>query len=145
MFRMSFDFEDRNYDNQDLQVVNAALASMRLSDLKMEDSDGYLATREVYDQETNQLKETKYNYGFDRLTFACDADEDEDLHAWQVDVQTFPKGEVSSTHAFHDMWCNEHPDRAMRTLAQYSYDNADVYVVLHHEKTVVQKSGDEMD
>jgi hypothetical protein len=41
---------------------------------------------------------------------------------------------MSNSDAFHDMWYKQHPDRAMRTLTQYAFDDADAFVVLHHEK-----------
>ena len=132
MFKMSFDFEDRELT--DLDFVNAALSAMRLSDLKAADSDGYLAVKTEYDPDTHQPTETTYHYGFDHLTLVCETDEDDDPYTWQVDAQAFPKGEMSDSDAFHDMWCKQHPDRTMRTLTQYAFDDADAFVVLHHDK-----------
>ena len=131
MFRMRFDFEERNVTN--LNFINTALSALRLSDLKDEDSDGYLAVRTAYDPNTHQPAETAYHYGFDHLTLVCETDENDDPHTWQVDAQAFPKGEVPSSHAFHSMWHKQHPDRTMRTLTQYAFDDADAFVVLHHE------------
>lgn len=131
MFKMSFDFEDRELT--DLDFVNAALSAMRLSNLKAEESDGYLAVRTAYDPDTHQPTETTYHYGFDQLTLICETDKEDDPHTWQVDAQVFHKGEMSSSDVFHDMWCKQHPDRTMRTLTQYSFDDADAFVILYHE------------
>ncbi len=131
MFKMKFEFKNRELT--DMNYVNAALSGMRLSDLKVEDGDGYLEVRTAYNQ-AQQPTETTYHYGFDNLVLACEADDD-DPHTWQMDAQAFPKGELSESNLFHDKWCGEHPDRAMRVLTQYSFDNADAFVVLHHEKT----------
>jgi len=132
MFKMSFEFKNR--DIEDLRHVNAALASMRLSSLKMDGSDGYLATITTRDPKTQQVTDITYGYGFDQLTLACETVEREGLHAWQIDTQAFPKGEVSGSDKFHDMWCAEHTDRVMRVLMTHEFDDEYAFVVLHHEK-----------
>ena len=132
MFKMTFDFNDRELT--DLEQVNTALSALRFSNVEMENSDGYLATTTTYDAETQRPKGITYNYGFDHLELACERDEGDELHTWQVDTQAFPKGEVSGSDEFHDIWCGEYPNRAVRTLMQYSFKEADAFVVLYHEK-----------
>lgn len=132
MFNMIFDFEDRELNNID--YVNAALSAMQLSDVSLEDSDGFVAVTTHYDTETHQPKEKTYDFGFDKLDLACEAEEDEDLHIWQIDAHAFPEGEISASNEFHAMWCDEHPDRALRRIVKYSYGTTDVFVVLHHER-----------
>ncbi len=130
MFTMRFDFQD--HDTADISSVNAALSGMRLSHLKVEDSDGYLAVCTSYDQDQRPAG-TTYRYGFDHLSLACETEGD-DLHTWQIDAQAYPKGELSGSDAFHDLWCRAHPDRVIRVLVQYGFDNADAFVVLYHER-----------
>ena len=132
MFKMTFEFTDR--EDTDLRYINAALSGMKLSKLNIEDDDGYLAKRTEFDAVTQEPRGISYRYGFDRLVLEYEADEDETLYTWQVDTQAFAKGKYKDSNAFHDMWCSAHPDRVMRALTQYSFQDADVFVVLHHEK-----------
>ncbi len=133
MFRMQFDFDDCRLT--DLNYVNAALSAMRLSDVTAEEMDGYLAAGTEFDPETRQPVRKTFDYGLDHLTLLCEAEEEDALYTWQIDTRAFAKGEVPDTKAFHDAWCLEHPDRAMRSLTQYAFDGADAFVVLHHERT----------
>ena len=135
MIKMRFDFENRKLT--DLDYVNKALSAMRLSDVNVEESDGYLEVTTAYDFETHQPTEITYNYGFDYLVLACEDTEGDEMYTWQVTTVAFPKGKVPDTNAFHEKWCSEHPDRAMRSLIHYTFEeneNADAYVVLHFRK-----------
>ncbi len=136
MFRLSFEFQDR--EEADLAYVNAALSALRLSEVSLEDdSSGCLVIRTDYDTETGLEKRTSFRYVYDRLSLSCEpGDEDDDLFTWQIDAQAFPKGTVAGAEIYHDMWCIEHEDRVMRSLSQYTFDRADVFVVLHHEKAL---------
>lgn len=55
---------------------------------------------------------------------------------YQIDVATFPKGEYDDSEQYHDVWCDDHPDRCMRIMQQISFDVVDVYVVLHHAREI---------
>lgn len=136
MFSMTFNFGDR--DMAEMDYVNKALAGMRLSALEVEDSDGYLAVSTSYDPETHEPTMITYRYGLDHLTLNCEADDGDDLYTWQMDAKAFPKGEISGSNAFHDLWCREHPDRIMRVLSKYDFNDADVFQVLHHEKKTAE-------
>ncbi len=139
MFKISFEFEDRELTN--LDHVNTLLSSLQLSKLEMEDEEGYLATRMEYG-ENGGLKKTTYAYGFDRLTLVCDTEETEEdeLHNWQVETQAFPKTEVPDSRSFHDLWCDQHPNRTMRCVTKYSFAAVNAFVVLHHEKVEAPES-----
>lgn len=131
MFKLRFEFENREWT--DLRFVNKALSGLRLSDVRM-DGDGYLATEYSYDS-SNRAEGVQLHYGFDRLELECETNADEGLFTWQVQAYALPEGAVSGSDAFHEMWCCAYPNRIMRVLEQQSFENADVYIVLYHEKT----------
>ncbi len=129
--KITFEFSDeRNPD--DLHLVNEALSGMGLSELKIADSDGYLQTQIKYKDEVPQ--ETIRRYGFDKLVLECKCNEEEGLCHYQIDTEAIEKGQINSSSVYHDLWCAQHPERIMRVLTQISFDKADVFIVLHHEK-----------
>ena len=130
MFHMVFEFERGEEDC--LAVVNAALGGLRLSEVRIEDDDDYMATAVRYRDDRPVSRE--YRYGYDRLTLACRQREGEERHVWQLDAVAFPRGRAIDSDEFHDRWCAAHPDRTMRMLRQIAFDNADAFVVLYHER-----------
>lgn len=130
MFTLAFEF-DRNV--RGTEQINEKLASMRLSELHIRTNDGYLATKRTFDRD-NTLVSTEYEYGFDKLELECEDGAAEERHVYQIDAAAFPKGEIASSDQYHDLWCADHPGRVMRVLQQISYDTADAFVVLHHER-----------
>lgn len=130
MFKLCFDFENREWT--DTKFVNEALSALRLSSVQM-DSKGYLAIQRTYDS-SNQEKKVQLHYGFDCLELECETNEEEGLFTWQIQAYALPKGEVSGSDAFHEMWCCAYPNRIMRVLQEQSFENVDVYIVLYHEK-----------
>lgn len=129
---MTFEFEDRN--PEEIQHVNAALSAMPVRGIKLEDGAGYLAIRSDYDPASGQILGKTYMYGFDKLCLTCDHDENENAHVYQVDVQAFPKGEFADTDTYHTLWHADHPGRVMRVMQLVEFEDAEAYIVLHHEK-----------
>ena len=127
--KITFDLAARDPDQ--LEYVNKALENLPLSNLKIEDSKGYLQTKIDYD-ENERPKATTYRYGFDSLVLDCGFG-DEGPYYYQIDAEAFPKGQVANSAIFHDLWCSAHPDRVMRVLTQYDFKTADAFVVLHHQ------------
>ena len=127
MFKLSFHF-DREVSG--LEQLNGALAGLPLSELSIERCDGYLATKTSFDSNGSTTAVTK-EYGFDDVAFECQQSPDEAL-IYQIEAATFEKGKI--TGSYHDIWCAEHPDRIMRVLREVSFDTAEVFIVLHHQR-----------
>ena len=134
MFKLIFEFKDREAD-QELACVNGALAGLPLGEMQIAQNDGYLRTKTAYDAETGAPVETSYAYGFDRLELECAPAGAGNGHGYQIDVQAYAKGEYPDGELYHELWCADHPDRVMRMLQKIEYENADAYVILHHERS----------
>ena len=132
MFTMRFQFKEREV--KDINRVNEALSAMKLSGLGIGALEGFLAQTIHYPRETDRQPQTAYWYGFDLLELTCEDEEDEEKYCWQIETAAVPKGRFGSSGDFHDLWCRRHPDRTMRSLRMYSFDQADAFVILHHEK-----------
>lgn len=113
-------------------IINGALDGMRISSLEIENDDGYLCRRNEY--KDGVLCDVSYSYGFDRLELVFECDEDEGLMRYQIDAVALSKGTFNSDRAYHDSWCSAHPDCVMRVLQHVSYDDADAFIVLYHER-----------
>ena len=129
MFKMKFEFKRGEEDC--MALLNGALGAMRLSTVKIENSDGYLMTRTEY--ENDQQVSKSWNYGFDSIELSCEQDENEELCCWQLETEAFPKGQSPSSNVYHTRWCDAHPGRFMSVLQQISFDNAEAFVVLYHD------------
>lgn len=130
MFTMSFEFERGEEDS--VALLNAALASMRLSKVEINDEDGYMFTREFYGKD-GQVTAVERGYGFDSITLACEQEEGEDLHRWQFEVEILPEDETIDGSVYCDRWDAAHPDSILRVMRKIGYDTADAFIVLYHE------------
>ena len=114
---------------EDLAAVNRMRAAMPLSELEIADFDGYLCTNRRFAPEGREIG-VEYRYGFDKLVLRGEADGDENIY--QIDTQVVVNSIDSDR--FHDLWCEEHPDRVMRALHLIRFKDKLAYVVLHHER-----------
>lgn len=111
-------------------MLNAALLSMPLSGLDVEDSDGYMKTIRSF-LEDGTLMPVGLGYGFDSVVLNCSREEGKPLYIWQFDAEILSMEEDDNCH---DPWCEAHPDRVMRCLPQTPFDDATAFVTLHHER-----------
>ncbi len=131
MFTMTFDFGNR--EMTDIAFVNETLATMKLSDLRVEEIAGYLKVRIVYEEATDIPKEISYQYGLDHLVLECSEDEDEALYSWRIDTCAVSRRLMDGSHTLQDSWRRTHPGCAVRALLQLPFSDADAFVVLYHE------------
>lgn len=133
MFTLIMEFERDKEDG--VEALNAVLAAMPLSDLSLEDADGYMKTTRNYKDGCEVS--VRLEYGLDKVVLTCERDEDEPLRIWRLDVETVPAGdedEENENEGYADRWRAAHPDRMMRLFQQIRYQSGDAFLVLHHER-----------
>jgi len=134
MFTLKLSFDPRERDHKkNLELVNAALDTMKLSEINIKNIKSYTAATETFDKEGKSTSK-QYFFGFDEIELECKQENGEDLQVYQMDAVSFPKEEAKNNEEFHDFWVKEHPDRLMRTLTKYGGDKYISYVLFHHEK-----------
>ena len=134
MFTLKLSFEPRERDyKKNLELVNAALDTIKLSEINIKNIESYTAAGETFDEDGKSTSK-KYFFGFDEIEFICKQENGKDLHVYQMDAASFPKEEAKNNKEFHDFWEKWHPNRVMRFLAKYEFDKYISYVLFHHEK-----------
>ena len=120
---LEFNFKNRNAS--DLILLNHRLSSMKLLDLELENSKGYLATTK--DGSGNLIS---HRYGFVSGTLVCTLAEDRNGYLFQIDTAVT---DCAVRHeAFGDAWQSSHPEFTMRVLHTIAFDNANAHIVLYH-------------
>lgn len=127
MIKISFEF--KNNEASDLDQLNAILATMALDDLDLEDAGGYLATTRKADGTIVERR-----YGLRRGTLVCEQEKG-GCH-YQIDTAVVDQALGIDYQQFHEIWCEEHPDRVMRMQQSIGFEDNKViaFIVLHHER-----------
>ncbi len=127
MITISYDFKNR--EAEDLAQINRLLSGLRLSDLQVENFEGYLAT--TTDGRSNLLA---LRYGLDRGTLVCTPSEDDDGFVYQVDTVALANDDVIAHENYVEIWRKAHPHRTVRTVITVEFDTAVAYTIFHHER-----------
>lgn len=114
-----------------LKKLNDAIAKMKLSDINIRESKGFLFREETRDNKHNFVS-VRYGFGFDSITLDCD--QKGELFTWQFDTEVMLKSEYKEVDvtAYNARWRTNHPDRVLSSTMHYTYDSANVIIVLHH-------------
>lgn len=123
MHHIEFDFEDRK--ETDLEELNKILSSLKLENLELENSRGYLAV--TRDGEGNLLHK---RYGLDSGTLICTPSKVG--HCYRIDTAVTDRS--IDPDEFPEIWRYSHPDRVMRTVITLEYDTNYAYIILHHQR-----------
>ena len=88
---MSFSFDPsiRMYKHN-LEMLNAALDTMKLSEIEIKNIQGYVVTRQNFNIK-GQVSSTNQDYGIDKIDLICKQRLGKDLHIFQVDTAAFPR------------------------------------------------------
>ena len=125
MIKINFDFNYRR--PEDLEQLNAMLATMKLQDLRLENIRDYLAT--TTDGDGNLIG---YRFGVDSGEMTCKLSKGKSGYYYQIDSVVV---DASVEHdEFLDVWRASHPDRAVRVVIRSQYDQVAGYLIVHHQK-----------
>lgn len=125
MIKINFDFNYRR--PEDLEQLNAMLATMKLQDLRLENIRDYLAT--TTDGDDNLIG---YRFGVDSGEMTCKLSKGKSGYYYQIDSVVV---DASVEHdEFLDVWRASHPDRAVRIVIRSQYDQVAGYLIVHHQK-----------
>ena len=118
----------------DVQQINEELAKLQLSDVTIRSARGILRTTEKKDG-NGQVVSVEHSYCFTSITLNCEERAD-DLKTWQMAVEIIPREPQKEIDvaAFNENWRATHPDRVLRYAAQYSYEQAEVVVLLYNKR-----------
>ena len=134
---MSFSFDPsiRMYKHN-LEMLNAALDTMKLSEIEIKNIQGYVVTRQNFNIK-GQVSSTNYDYGIDKIDLICKQRLGKDLHIFQIDTAAFPRVfyENIEPNEFVELWRKEHPDRLVQQMRRTSYENHIVYIIIHYDKS----------
>lgn len=125
----TLEYHFRNRLETDLDQINADLARYELSELKLVDFKGYLATETKTDAQTGE-KTVRYWYGLDDCILRCTPAKYGERYRYRIDTMTVDK----TLQDGGACWRQANPDRAMRTKVELSFDAMDAIIVLHHKK-----------
>jgi hypothetical protein len=142
---MSFSFDPsiRMYKHN-LEMLNAALDTMKLSEIEIKNIQGYVVTRQNFNIK-GQVSSTNYDYGIDKIDLICKQRLGKDLHIFQIDTAAFPRVfyENIEPNEFVELWRKEHPDRLVQQMRRTSYENHIVYIIIHYDKSENNKKEEE--
>lgn len=125
MITIQFDFKNRS--PEDLEQLNAILSAMKLQDLRLEDSEGYLAT--TTDGEDNLIS---YRYGLDSGTLVCKLAKGKTGYQYQLDSAVVDK--IVDHDEFLQIWRTQHPDRMVRIVIRADHGTVAGYLIVHHQR-----------
>ena len=130
---LSFDPSKRMYKHN-LKMLNAALNTMKLSEVEIKDIQDYVVTRQTFNK--GELNSINYDYGFDKIDLLCKQRMGKELHIFQIDTAAFPRtaNEDLDSQKFFQLWRQEHPDRLIHQMIRLSYEHAIAFILLHYEK-----------
>lgn len=142
-FQMIFKFDPKiRAFIKNLENINSALKNLRVSQIHLQDFEGYVVSQTIFGK-NNEESSTKYFYGLDAVALECKQEEGEDIHVYQIETAAFPKNSdillkdenvFELNEPFHAKWTKEHPERVIREMLKLSYEKAEVYLLLHHER-----------
>lgn len=125
MITIHFDYKNR--EASDLEQLNALLATMKLKELKLEDTEGYLAV--TRDGDGNLLEK---RYGLDSGSLVCTLADGGNGYCYQIDTAVADRSVDYDT--FINGWRESHPDRALRTVITLEFAMEYAYIIAHHQK-----------
>ena len=134
MFIISLSFEPSKRDfKKNLKNINSVLDNLKLSSLEIKNNKGFVVKMKKYDT-TRNVTLTNFDYGFDNIEFECKQEDGENLYIYQIDVVAFSIEKVLSPEEFVNQWKKAHPKRIVSSMNNLSYENSEVFILLHHEK-----------
>ena len=68
-----------------LEMLNAALDTMKLSEIEIKNIPGYVVTHQNFNIK-GQIISTNYDYGFDKIDLICKQRLGKDLQIFQIDT-----------------------------------------------------------
>ena len=125
MIKINFDFNYRR--PEDLEQLNAMLATMKLQDLRLENIRDYLAT--TTDGDDNLIGN---RFVVDSGEMTCKLSKGKSGYYYQIDSVVVD--ESVEHDEFLDVWRASHPDRAVRIVIRSQYDQVAGYLIVHHQK-----------
>ena len=126
MFKINFDFNHRR--PEDLEQLNAMLATMKLQDLRLQDTCHYLST--TTDGEGNLIG---HRFGMDSGELICKLSKSKSGYYYQIDSVVVD--ESVAHEEFLDVWRESHPDRIVRIVIRSEYDEVVGYLIVHHQRS----------
>lgn len=103
---------------------------MKLTDLQIDDFDGYLETTK--DGEGNLLH---MRYGLDSGTLICtEAPGNKEGYTYQIDTVVVDDAAGVEGEDFLDCWREAHPDRVIRIAITVEFGSSKAYTIAYHEK-----------
>ena len=141
-FTMTLEFDgSKRQCRKNLELVNATLDTLKLSQIEIKAVDDYIMTQQTFDK--GKLASTNYDYGFDKIQLICTQKCDEDLHIFQMDVAAFSKENLNGPKEFVAQWLKEHPNRSLRQMTKLSMKNNLAFILFHTDKEEKKKIEEE--
>lgn len=125
MIKINFDFNHRR--PEDLEQLNAMLATMELQDLRLQNTSHYLST--TTDGEGNLIG---HRFGMDRGELICKLSKGMSGYYYQIDSVVVDESVVHEE--FLDVWRESHPERVVRIVIRSEYDEVVGYLIIHHQR-----------
>ena len=131
MFELSFNFPTEQAKG--FALINAALANLQLSDLKIAQQKGSLTLTKFPDPN----KADEYAYVLSQFSLSCVQNPEAEKFRYQFDSAAYP-WEDCDGNDYMENWKKDHPDLDLCFLQTITYESAkaSVYNVLYREKII---------
>ena len=125
MITIHFDFKNRS--PEELEQLNRILDTMKLQELRLEGTSGYLAT--TTDGEDNLIG---YRYGLDSGTLVCRLAQGN--HGYQYRIDSVVVDNSVENDEYLQIWREQHPDRVIRLVIRAEHGCVSGYLIAHHQR-----------
>ncbi len=129
MIKHEICFQFQNREKEDIDKINEVLSCMELSNLQLENFEGYMCT--TYSREKQVIRR---RYGFDQGTLVCETKSGESKYHYQIMTEAFGEDEDNKIQNYHEYWVEKYPDKIMRTMLKIQFEEAVAHIVLYHER-----------
>lgn len=130
--RIQFEYKDGR--EEDLDQINQMLATMKLTDLDVDDLSVYLCETQHFDQEV--VVGTTYRCGLSSGVLVCKEADFEKTYRYQIATEVLEGADAMEDGTFADYWRENYPGRKLSTVATYGFDTHTAVVVVYFEEIV---------
>lgn len=127
MVTLQFQFHERK--ETDLEEINRLLAIMELTEVDVEDFDGYLARKKVY-REGHEVGAYCW-YGLDRITLVCRKVLDGQRYRYQMATEAWTDTDHRNSDELVRQWRQKYPDRRISLVIAIGFENHTAFVIVY--------------
>ena len=130
-YKMTIDFSEPNEEN--LETLNEILSNLKFSSIEMTEVEGKVGHYDYIEYLFTYFYSELF-YSIKSVTFFCAESTISESHTYQTDITVYSDKSRTDIIAFHLAWCNEHPDRVIKSVQHFFQDNYTIYVIVSQKR-----------